>query len=283
MCRNRVLTVSALDQMLSRAASAQMASSSGAAGGDSAGSASPCNKADSDTTFRPFYVRLYSLLKFLGLPGPVSHWLPLQDIQLTDSRALQFSYACVAYEAAELILSYKPHAAAAAEGGFEHDNMAAFLVSANKYKAELAVEVAHCSKLTRLMHEIIKTRPREIGRSIVLSREVRCNWQSADTVGINASSLGDFTVYMQQLPVQGQQSSFNSSKQLSAFAENGISPTPLMDHIQNPSQGKFLAEALHAACGSHLAVVHCHIVVPKYTGRASGTLHIVPVWVLQWG
>lgn len=275
--------------MLRTASSAQPTSSSGAAAGtSSAEGISQGSRPDRDTTSWSFYNRLASVLKFIGLPGPVSHSLPMQEMQLAESRALQFSYACVGYEAAELILSYKPHAAAA--GGYEYNNLTALVVLPCKDKVGLDVKAIRSwgsttgSGLTEMLNEVMDTRG-HIAKDIVVSRNVCCCWKSADVVSIDATSVHDFQVYVQQLPVQGKQSTSSYADNLSTYASKSIAPYPLNGQTQQSSHGKYILEALHASCAKHLSVICCHIALKcaaSYSRLPTYIFYSVPVWVLKW-
>lgn len=99
----------------------------------------PTAPAEHSSSSRRLYCRLADLLLFVGFPGSVSEWIPFKDMELTDSNALDFSYACMAEEAAALMLSFKPHMAASS--GFEWSNMAAFLVTTSNEKPGLNVQL----------------------------------------------------------------------------------------------------------------------------------------------
>lgn len=67
------------------------------------------------------------MLGYLGFDGPVSRWLPFGSFRVRNSTALKFSYHCVAREAIEKMLDYRPHLAA--RSGLDCSGLAVFMVT----------------------------------------------------------------------------------------------------------------------------------------------------------
>lgn len=221
---------------------------------------------------KSFYSKLAGFLEFLALPGPVSQWLPLQDIQLTDSRALEFSYACAAFEAADLMLSYRPHAAA--DNTFEHCSVAALLVTTCTDKAGLTFHKVSASNLGNLQEVIIQNavRPGVCNPSVSYVAH-----GPGITVYTMINSMRLQCTSAQQLPTPDNHSRPFADIALE-LANKAVGPYPSPNQTLHPGYGRFLAKALHAACGTHLSAVACYVGVSYNTVAGPN----VPLWVLQW-
>lgn len=265
-CRSKPLPVATLTQVLEQPA---------------------LNGGDGGGKFKVVYQRLWTLLHFLVLPSKVSDWLPFEDITVSDSVALEFSYFCLAQEAADLIRTFQPDLAAG--GGFAWSNTAAFLVRTNAAKPGLTVQLVKVREPAEFQAALAKTvKWQEVFMQPLMSRtsfgSIRC---TASDCSIDLGST-----HVLQVPISVKEDGTITEKPTllpNAWASCGtvVGPHAKADNcigeFHHPGLGRYLAEALKPACGVNLRIVVCTV---KAIAHGSGNTYVtrpIPLWVLHWG
>lgn len=245
-------------------------------------------------SFHDFYNKLASLLEFVDLAGPVSRWLPLSDITVTSKMALDFSYACIAYDAADLIINYKPHLAA--EGGFEYSNMATFLVTKSNDQAALKVRLVKAAQAAQIYDSIADARTGASSWSLSKLFSLRSSGcvfppiiPGSDIVVCTASEacLTLEKTPAQELPVDRHQATVLKKNAVSGSTVDPVvtlarsAVGPYQDDTRNthPMLGQLVAEALDAVCKRKVSVGVCEVTLWGSNGGGQQ----VPLWVLHWG
>lgn len=218
------------------------------------------------------HLRVHSILKgllmFTGFEGPVSRWLPITSMDFSNHGALQVTYACIASEAAQLIISHKPYADAAAS--FQWTNMAAFLVTLASRKTTLdacLVEVASSSRFRAV-----------VGKAY-------CAEQQTDTVlGTRQVETVDRRVQVdldasmvQPLPTADHIKSRIAGDSITTLVSTAVGACRVKGQKYPQCINMYLAQALKALKPPDLNITPCVV-----NCRLRSLTHAVPLWVVHW-